>query len=78
MPFTAHTPDPVPFICVSPDVAELADGGILADVAPSVCALLGIAPRPSGPAPRCYGVRGLICHLSCTVPHGYTGTACVD
>ncbi|MDO8847698.1 MAG: 2,3-bisphosphoglycerate-independent phosphoglycerate mutase [Coriobacteriia bacterium] len=41
--FTAHTLSPVPFICISPDVPEVADGGILADVAPSVCALLGIA-----------------------------------
>jgi len=40
--FTAHTLNPVPFICVAQEVTGVADGGILADVAPSVCALLGI------------------------------------
>lgn len=44
--FTAHTLDPVPFICVSDEVTAVADGGILADVAPSVCALLGISAPP--------------------------------
>jgi len=44
--FTAHTLDPVPFICVSDEVTGVAYGGILADVAPSVCALLGL-PAPS-------------------------------
>ncbi|MRS11641.1 MAG: 2,3-bisphosphoglycerate-independent phosphoglycerate mutase [Actinobacteria bacterium] len=42
--FTAHTLADVPFICVSDDVATVADGGILADVAPSVLGLLGIEP----------------------------------
>ncbi len=40
--FTAHTLSPVPFICVAEGVTAVSDGGILADVAPSVCALLGI------------------------------------
>jgi len=44
--FTAHTVNPVPFICVSSEVAAVADGGILADVAPSVLALMGL-PVPS-------------------------------
>ena len=44
--FTAHTVNPVPFVCVSPDVAAVADGGILADVAPSVLALMEI-PAPA-------------------------------
>ena len=42
--FTAHTLDPVPFILVSDRVRSVRDGGILADVAPSVCELLGITP----------------------------------
>lgn len=44
--FTAHTLDPVPFIGVSDAITGVADGGILADVAPSVCSLLGI-PAPA-------------------------------
>ncbi|MRR12174.1 2,3-bisphosphoglycerate-independent phosphoglycerate mutase, partial [bacterium] len=42
--FTAHTLDPVPFIVVSERVTGVRDDGILADVAPSVCDLLGIHP----------------------------------
>jgi 2,3-bisphosphoglycerate-independent phosphoglycerate mutase len=47
-PMTAHTTNPVPFILVSPAAAahrhvELRDGGRLADVAPTVLALLHIA-----------------------------------
>jgi 2,3-bisphosphoglycerate-independent phosphoglycerate mutase len=41
--FTAHTLSPVPFICVADEVAGLRGDGILADVAPTVCALLGVA-----------------------------------
>jgi 2,3-bisphosphoglycerate-independent phosphoglycerate mutase len=41
-PNTAHTTNPVPFIVTVPGV-ELADGGILADVSPTVLAMLGIA-----------------------------------
>ncbi|MGB4580726.1 MAG: 2,3-bisphosphoglycerate-independent phosphoglycerate mutase [Coriobacteriia bacterium] len=44
--FTAHTLNPVPFICVSSAVEAVAGGGILADVAPSVLALIGI-PAPA-------------------------------
>jgi 2,3-bisphosphoglycerate-independent phosphoglycerate mutase len=40
--FTAHTLNPVPFICVSDSVSGVADGGILADIAPSLCQLLGL------------------------------------
>ncbi len=39
-PNTAHSMNPVPFV-VTADVGELRDGGILADVAPTVLALLG-------------------------------------
>ena len=42
--FTAHTLDPVPFIVVADAVTGVAAGGILADVAPSLAALLGIDP----------------------------------
>src|SRR5690606_4039634 len=40
-PNTAHTTNPVPFIVTVPGV-ELAEGGILADVSPTVLAMLGI------------------------------------
>lgn len=40
-PHTAHTVDPVPFI-VAGEKVKLRDGGLLADVAPTVLALLGI------------------------------------
>lgn len=40
-PHTAHTTDPVPFIVVGEKV-KLRDGGLLADVAPTVLDLLGI------------------------------------
>jgi 2,3-bisphosphoglycerate-independent phosphoglycerate mutase len=40
-PHTAHTTDPVPFIVVGEKV-RLRDGGLLADVAPTVLQLLGI------------------------------------
>lgn len=43
-PFTAHTTGAVPFIAVADDVVALRDGGKLADVAPSVLDLAGIAP----------------------------------
>ena len=41
-PNTAHSMNPVPFV-VTGDVGELRDGGTLADVAPTVLALLGLA-----------------------------------
>ena len=40
-PNTAHTINPVPVIVTVPDLS-LRDGGVLADVAPTVLALLGI------------------------------------
>jgi 2,3-bisphosphoglycerate-independent phosphoglycerate mutase len=40
-PNTAHSLNPVPLI-VTADVGELREGGILADVAPTVLALLGV------------------------------------
>ncbi|MWC30875.1 2,3-bisphosphoglycerate-independent phosphoglycerate mutase [Paenibacillus sp. MMS18-CY102] len=41
-PFTAHTTNPVPFI-VTKQGAELREGGILADIAPTILSLLGLA-----------------------------------
>jgi 2,3-bisphosphoglycerate-independent phosphoglycerate mutase len=45
-PNTAHSMNPVPLIVTAADVAELRDGGILADVAPTVLALMGEAQPP--------------------------------
>ncbi|MDW7651294.1 MAG: 2,3-bisphosphoglycerate-independent phosphoglycerate mutase [Bacillota bacterium] len=45
-PFTAHTPNPVPFIMVSNTPYRLHKSGILADVAPTILELLEL-PRPS-------------------------------
>jgi 2,3-bisphosphoglycerate-independent phosphoglycerate mutase len=47
-PDTAHSLNPVPFIVVTPGAPELTlrDGGVLADVAPTVLALLGLAQPP--------------------------------
>ncbi len=49
-PMTSHTTNPVPFILVSNDPAlqhvSLRDGGRLADVAPTVLQLLGLAAPP--------------------------------
>ncbi len=42
-PFTAHTTNPVPLVITDPD-QTLAAGGGLADLAPTVLALLGLAP----------------------------------
>ncbi|MGH2838103.1 MAG: 2,3-bisphosphoglycerate-independent phosphoglycerate mutase, partial [Thermoleophilaceae bacterium] len=44
-PNTAHSLNPVPFV-VTAQVARLRDGGILADVAPTVLDLMGIDPPP--------------------------------
>jgi 2,3-bisphosphoglycerate-independent phosphoglycerate mutase len=41
-PHTAHTTNPVPFIVTKPD-ASLREGGILADIAPTMLDLLGLA-----------------------------------
>lgn len=40
-PFTAHTTNPVPFIVVGKD-CELREGGVLADIAPTMLKLLGL------------------------------------
>ncbi|MFD0712182.1 2,3-bisphosphoglycerate-independent phosphoglycerate mutase [Paenibacillus sp. GCM10027626] len=40
-PFTAHTTNPVPFIVTKADVS-LREGGILADIAPTILKLLGL------------------------------------
>jgi 2,3-bisphosphoglycerate-independent phosphoglycerate mutase len=42
-PNTQHSLNPVPVIVTSGAVRALADGGVLADVAPTVLALLGMA-----------------------------------
>ena len=42
-PNTQHSLNPVPLVVTSPAAEELASGGVLADVAPTVLALLGIA-----------------------------------
>jgi 2,3-bisphosphoglycerate-independent phosphoglycerate mutase len=44
-PNTAHSMNPVPLI-VTADVGELRGGGVLADVAPTILALMG-QPQPS-------------------------------
>jgi 2,3-bisphosphoglycerate-independent phosphoglycerate mutase len=44
-PFTAHTTNPVPLIATTPET-ELRAGGELADLAPTVLALLDVAPPP--------------------------------
>ncbi|MFH1262797.1 MAG: 2,3-bisphosphoglycerate-independent phosphoglycerate mutase [Pseudomonadota bacterium] len=45
-PFTAHTTNPVPFICIGPEKKKvrLADHGALCDIAPTVLKVLGITP----------------------------------
>lgn len=42
--FTAHTTNPVPFIVVGED-CELCEGGVLADIAPTILKLVGL-PQP--------------------------------
>jgi len=42
-PNTAHSLNPVPFVYISKNKAAQVDNGILADVAPSLCGILGIA-----------------------------------
>lgn len=44
-PNTAHSMNPVPVILTA-DVGELREGGILADVAPTLLAVMGAAPPP--------------------------------
>jgi 2,3-bisphosphoglycerate-independent phosphoglycerate mutase len=41
-PNTAHSLNPVPLIVTVPDLSLRADGGVLADVAPTVLSVLGI------------------------------------
>jgi len=43
-PFTAHTGADVPLCVVADGVAGLVDGGILADVAPTIAALIDVTP----------------------------------
>jgi 2,3-bisphosphoglycerate-independent phosphoglycerate mutase len=43
-PFTAHTTEAVPLVCVADDVTGVRGGGRLADVAPSLLDLIGLAP----------------------------------
>jgi 2,3-bisphosphoglycerate-independent phosphoglycerate mutase len=45
-PNTAHSMNPVPLIVTAPDVGKLRDGGVLADVAPTVLDLLGVEQPP--------------------------------
>jgi 2,3-bisphosphoglycerate-independent phosphoglycerate mutase len=45
-PFTAHTGGEVPLLLVAPGVRALASGGILADVAPTLLALIGVEQPP--------------------------------
>lgn len=52
--FTAHTLSPVPLICVSDRIVAVDDGGILADVAPSLLDLTGV------PAPAQWTGRSLL------------------
>lgn len=44
-PFTAHTTNPVPVIIVGSDAKKVRDGGVLADLAPTMLQLMGI-PQP--------------------------------
>ena len=53
-PFTAHTTDPVPLLCVADGVTGVACGGILADVAPSLLDAIGL------PAPEEWTGRSLL------------------
>jgi len=55
-PNTAHSLNPVPLV-VTADVGELRDGGILADVAPTVLELLG-QEQPSAMTGRSLLARG--------------------
>ena len=41
-PFTAHTTNPVPFIVVGKD-CELREGGVLADIAPTILEIMGVS-----------------------------------
>jgi 2,3-bisphosphoglycerate-independent phosphoglycerate mutase len=45
-PFTAHTTDPVPLIAIAKGVTGVRSGGRLADVAPTLLDLIGLAVPP--------------------------------
>jgi 2,3-bisphosphoglycerate-independent phosphoglycerate mutase len=45
-PNTAHSLNPVPFVYVTANINAVVENGILADVAPSICQILGI-PQPT-------------------------------
>ena len=42
-PFTAHTTNPVPFLVAGAGNVKLRQGGVLADIAPTMLKLLGLA-----------------------------------
>ena len=44
-PFTAHTTNPVPAIIIGSDAKKVREGGVLADLAPTMLQLMGI-PQP--------------------------------
>jgi 2,3-bisphosphoglycerate-independent phosphoglycerate mutase len=41
-PMTAHTTDPVPFLFVANNAAEMRSGGVLADIAPTMLKVMGL------------------------------------
>lgn len=41
-PMTAHTTGPVPFLYVAEDAKEMRDGGVLADIAPTMLQVMGL------------------------------------
>jgi 2,3-bisphosphoglycerate-independent phosphoglycerate mutase len=43
-PHTAHTDNPVPLVYVGPRLADVKAGGALCDIAPTLLALMGLAP----------------------------------
>ena len=55
-PHTAHTTNPVPILLVGGRGARLADGGRLADVAPTLLALMGL-PQPEAMTGRSLLIR---------------------
>ena len=61
-PHTAHTTDPVPFILVKKNM-HVREGGVLADVAPTVLELMGIELPPEMTG------KSLIAHRSSLIPH---------
>jgi 2,3-bisphosphoglycerate-independent phosphoglycerate mutase len=44
-PFTAHTTNPVPFIILGQGKCQVREGGVLADIAPTMLKMLGL-PQP--------------------------------